>query len=159
MSSSDTSCDLPARAASVVAASRVVRFQPPEAGSPHPYRWEGTANAEYKQVAEHWHGVTRMALVGDKGETTSFHVRYFELAPGGFTSLEEHGHEHVVVVLRGHGQVQLGATTHDVNFADTVYVAPHEQHQFRNPSASEPFGFLCIVDAQRDRPVLLPKSC
>ena len=38
-------------------------------------------------------------------------------------------------------------------FGDAVYVAPDEVHQFRNPSATEPFGFLCVVDAERDRPV------
>ena len=59
-----------------------------------------------------------------------------------------------VVVLRGCGQVQLGDTVHDLAFGDTVYVAPNEVHQFRNPS-EEPFGFLCIVDAERDRPVIL----
>ncbi len=153
MSSPDSSCEFVARAGSVPAASRVLRFQPPKAGSPGPYTWEGAAITEYKQVADHWQSVTRMSLVGEKGESTAFHVRYFELAPGGFTSLEEHAHEHVVVVLRGHGRVQLGAETYDLSFADTVYVAPHEPHQFRNPSGSEPFGFLCIVDALRDRPV------
>jgi quercetin dioxygenase-like cupin family protein len=97
-----------------------------------------------------------MTLVGDGGASTRFHVRYFEIAPGGFTSLEKHRHEHVILVLRGGGQVQLGGETQDVGYGDTVYVAPQEPHQFRNPSTSEPFGFLCIVDAERDRPVLLP---
>jgi quercetin dioxygenase-like cupin family protein len=96
-----------------------------------------------------------MALVGEGGESTRFHVRYFEIAPGGFTSLERHQHEHVVVVLRGRGHVQLGGQVHVVGYGDTVYVAPQESHQFRNASADEPFGFLCIVDAERDGPVLL----
>jgi quercetin dioxygenase-like cupin family protein len=61
----------------------------------------------------------------------------------------------VVVVLRGRGRVRFGGTEHDLGYGDTVYVAPQEPHQFRNRSADEPFGFLCIVDAQRDRPVLL----
>jgi len=33
-------------------------------------------------------------------------------------------------------------------------VAPEEVHQLRNP-ADEPFGFLCIVDHERDRPVVV----
>jgi quercetin dioxygenase-like cupin family protein len=127
--------------------SRVLRFQPG-------YRWQGVDAAEYKDPGEHWCGVTRTVLVGKGGETTGFHVRYFEIAPGGFTSLEEHRHEHAVVVLRGQGQVRLGEGVHALGFGDTVYVAPHEVHQFRNLSATEPFGFLCVVDAQRDRPVL-----
>jgi quercetin dioxygenase-like cupin family protein len=131
----------------------VLRFQPAEAGSAEPHRWEGVPVAAYKQAAEHWCGVTRMALVGEAGEATGFHIRYFEIAPSGFTSLERHTHEHAVIVLRGQGQVQLGDAVHALSFGDTVYVAPQEVHQFSNPSPAEPFGFLCIVDAERDRPI------
>jgi ribulose-bisphosphate carboxylase large chain len=107
---------------------------------------------EYKPAADHHCGVLRSILVGQGGERTSFHARYFEIAPGGHTTLERHQHEHVVVVLRGAGEVILGDAVHPLGFGDTVYVAPQEVHQFRNPSA-EPFGFLCLVDAVRDRPV------
>ena len=41
-----------------------------------------------------------------------------------------------------------------VGFGDVIYVAPDDPHQFRNPqNSTEPFGFLCIVNAERDRPV------
>jgi ribulose-bisphosphate carboxylase large chain len=139
------SCELPSASSSVQAGSRVLRFQPD-------FRWHGVPVSDYKQPAEHWQQVARMVLVGNHGEATRFHVRYFEIAPGGFTSLEQHAHEHAVVVLRGRGQVQLGDSIQDLSFGDTVYVAPRELHQFRNPSP-EPFGFLCIVDAERDRPM------
>jgi quercetin dioxygenase-like cupin family protein len=128
------------------AGSRVLRYQPG-------CRWDGVPVMEYKQAAEHHGGVSRVTLVGGQGETTAFHVRYFEMAPGGFTTLEHHVHEHAVIILRGRGQVQLGETHHELGFGDTVYVAPDEPHQFRNLSATEPFGFLCVVDAARDRPV------
>ena len=59
------------------------------------------------------------------------------------------------MVLRGRGEVALGGEVHALSFGDTVYVAPHEVHQFRNVSGDEPFGFLCIVDAERDRPVIV----
>jgi quercetin dioxygenase-like cupin family protein len=37
---------------------------------------------------------------------------------------------------------------------DVVYVAPNDPHQFRNAEdATEPFGFLCIVNAERDTPL------
>jgi quercetin dioxygenase-like cupin family protein len=143
-----SSCDITSGPQSPPSGSRVLRFD-------GRFRWQGVEAAEYKEAGEHHRGVTRMALVGGGGESTAFHLRYFELAPGGFTSRERHGHEHVVVVLRGRGEVQLGDAVHQVGFGDTVYVAPGEVHQLRNPSA-EPFGFLCIVDAERDRPVLVP---
>jgi quercetin dioxygenase-like cupin family protein len=96
-----------------------------------------------------------MSLLGESGENTAFHIRYFEIAPGGFSSLEQHQHEHAVIVLRGQGAVQLGGQLHAIGFGDVVYVAPRERHQFRNPSPNEPLGFLCIVDAERDRPVVM----
>jgi quercetin dioxygenase-like cupin family protein len=143
-----SSCEVGARPQTAVAGSRVLRCQ-------GDFRWPGVPVAEYKQSAEHHRGVTRMGLVGDAGEATAFHLRYFEIAPGGYSSREHHEHEHAVVVMRGRGIVQLGDAVHEIGFGDTVYVAPHEVHQFRNPSATEPFGFLCIVDAVRDRPMLV----
>src|SRR5262245_44467260 len=147
MSEVGSSCEIGARPTADApvspSASRVLRFQPD-------FRWEGVPVAEYKAPADHWCGIARTVLIGEGGEQTTFHVRYFEIAPGGFSSLEHHGHEHVIVVLRGRGEVQLGDTAHEIAFGDTVYVAPQELHQLRNRSASEPFGFLCMVDAQRD---------
>jgi quercetin dioxygenase-like cupin family protein len=150
----NSSCEVSVRSAGT-GGSRILRFQPAVAGSIDPHRWEGVPVAEYKHAAAHWCGVSRMALVGGGGEATRFHVRYFEIAPGGFTSLEKHRHEHAVVVLRGRGHVQLGDQVHRVGYGDTVYVAPWDAHQFRNASADEPFGFLCIVDAERDLPQLI----
>jgi ribulose-bisphosphate carboxylase large chain len=116
-------------------------------------RWDGVEAESYKATTESWKGVTRRELVGKRGESPRFHVRYFELDPGGFSTLEKHDHEHVVVVQRGHGEVRLGCTLYHVAFGDVVYVAPGDPHQFLNPEdAREPFGFLCIVNAERDRP-------
>ena len=53
-------------------------------------------------------------------------ARTVEIGPGGFTSLEQHVHEHAVFVLRGRGQVRLGDSSHDVRFGDLVYVSPRE---------------------------------
>src|SRR5262245_5863437 len=100
--------------------------------------WDGIAITEYKAAAEHHCGVTRQTLIGQRGETTTFHVRYFEIAPGGYSSLEHHAHEHFVIVLRGHGEVQFGDSIHDLASGDAAYVAPHEVHQFRNLSGTEP---------------------
>jgi ribulose-bisphosphate carboxylase large chain len=135
--------------------SRIHRLQ---AGSgAAPYLWQGVPVQAYKQAGDHHCGVSRAVLVGEGGEKTSFQVRYFEIAPGGFSTLEHHRHEHVVIVLRGTGRVRLGPTWHEVGFGDTVYVAPDEVHQLRN-DGSEAFGFVCIVDRERDRPVTVDKG-
>jgi ribulose-bisphosphate carboxylase large chain len=117
-------------------------------------RWEGIPVEDYKSPAAHWCGVTRMSLVGEMGESTAFHLRYFEIAPGGFSSHEHHRHEHVVIVMQGRGEVQLGGRLELLQPGDVVYVAPDEPHQFRNPQPTEPLGFFCLVDAVRDRPKL-----
>jgi quercetin dioxygenase-like cupin family protein len=145
-----SSCDIPVTAGQQdkTTGSRILRFRPAtDAAESH--TWEGVPVVEYKQAADHHCGVTRTVLIGAGGEKTAFHVRYFEIAPGGFSTLERHHHEHVVVVLRGQGEIRLGQNTYTIAFGDTVYVAPNEVHQLRNRS-SEPFGFLCTVDAQRD---------
>jgi quercetin dioxygenase-like cupin family protein len=151
-------CDIPGPGEAVSAdslvsdrGSRIHRFQP-GATTDAPNLWRGVPVQQYKPAADHHCGVLRAVLVGDSGEKTRFQVRYFEIASGGFTTLEHHRHEHVVVVLRGQGQVRLGTIWHSVGFGDAVYVAPDEVHQLRN-TGSEPFGFLCIVDSERDRPV------
>jgi len=117
------------------------------------FEWDGVPLEAYKATTETWKGITRRELVGKRGESPRFHVRYFELEPGGYSTLEKHEHEHAVIPLRGHGEVQFGCYVYRVGFGDVVYVAPNDPHQFRNPDdADEPFGFLCIVNAERDRP-------
>jgi quercetin dioxygenase-like cupin family protein len=133
------------RGADVDRKSRVVRFAE--------FRWKGVEPREYKDPDARWRDVVRHVLVGPD-EGTPFHVRYFEVGPGGHTTLERHGHEHVVVVLRGRGEVRLGERKEELGFGDVVYVAPDDPHQFR-AAGDGPFGFLCIVTADRDRPTAL----
>ncbi|MBX6377437.1 MAG: cupin domain-containing protein [Clostridia bacterium] len=129
--------------------SRLLRFRgfrPDGAGA----AWDGVDVTEYKPSGEDWALVTRQVLVGP-GDPTAFHLRYFEVAPGGHTTLEHHAHAHAVVILRGCGRVILGTEAYDLRPFDAVYVSPHAPHQFVN-DGDEPLGFLCVVDAHRDRP-------
>jgi ribulose-bisphosphate carboxylase large chain len=117
------------------------------------FDWPQVPLEPYKATSETWKGITRRELIGKRGESPRFHVRYFELEPGGYSTLERHAHEHVVLVLRGRGEARFGCELHRVGFGDLIYVAPDDPHQFLNPEhATEPFGFLCIVNAERDRP-------
>jgi ribulose-bisphosphate carboxylase large chain len=117
------------------------------------FNWAGVPLEAYKATTESWKGITRRELIGKRGESPHFHVRYFELAPGGYSTMEKHEHEHAVIPLRGQGEVQFGCYVYRVGPGDVVYVAPNDPHQFRNPDdAAEPFGFLCIVNAERDAP-------
>lgn len=116
--------------------------------------WKGIPTEKYKDTEESWSSILRRVLIGDRGEDTRFHVRYFEIEPGGFSSFEKHRHSHVVIVIRGKGQIRIGEKTKTISYMDTVYIKGLTPHQLRNPY-SEAFGFLCIVNSRRDRPRLL----
>ncbi len=129
--------------------SKVFRFL---GGEGRGFDWSRVPIADYKPEDDSWRGVTRRVFVGEAGESALFHLRYFEIERGGYTTLEQHRHEHVIVAIRGRGEVVIGCETREVGFGDVVYIAPDDPHQFRNDERDEPFGFLCIVNAERDRP-------
>jgi quercetin dioxygenase-like cupin family protein len=119
------------------------------------FAWEGVTAAGYQAQGEtdgeSYRGVTRHILSGSSGEPSTFQVRYFQVEPGGFTRLERHEHIHSVTVIRGRGYAIVGDAVHPIADLDHVYVPPMTLHQFVN-DGDTPFGFLCIVDAVRDRP-------
>jgi ribulose-bisphosphate carboxylase large chain len=124
-------------------------FNRPKDGS---WTWERIPQEMYKQDGGSFKGCSRFELLGKRGESTVFHVRYFEVDPGGWTTLEHHRHEHAVIGLRGEGEIQLGPHVYPVHVGDAAYTAPGDTHQLRN-NGDEPFGFICVVAADRDRPV------
>lgn len=116
------------------------------------FRWEGVEHLPYKDAdSAPFKAISRQLLFSDPrllGE-----LRYFEIAPGGFSTLERHEHMHAVVVLRGQGHCLVGANVQALAPRDLVTIAPWTWHQFR-ASAAAPLGFLCLVNAVRDRPQL-----
>lgn len=118
------------------------------------FSWKGVKDQPYKTETGEWSKIIRRVLIGAHGETAKFHVRYFEIGQGGASSYERHRHEHVVICVRGEGIVKTGKTKKKIGFMDTVYISPGVEHQLTNPFKG-PFGFLCIVNAKRDRPVVL----
>lgn len=121
------------------------------------FSWSGVTPATYADensaAGRQWRGTTRHILKG-REEGGAFDVRYFEVAAGGYTSLERHEHIHSVVCVRGQGYAIVGDDVHEIGTYDHLYVPPRTPHQFVN-EGSEPFGFVCIVDALRDRPQAL----
>lgn len=118
------------------------------------FTWRGIKTERYKSRGGDWSDIVRQTLIGKHGETVKFHVRYFEIEPGGYSSFETHKHEHVVIGIRGEGICIVGNTKYKIGFLDTLYIQPNEPHQLKNPY-NEPFGFFCIVNAKRDRPKIL----
>ena len=116
------------------------------------FRWDGVEVLAYKQEGSApFKDVTRQVLFDSADPPAQ--LRYFEVAPGGHTTLERHEHVHSVMVIRGRGQCLVGDRAYELGPNDLVNVPPMSWHQFR-AAADSPLGFLCLVPAQRDRPQL-----
>lgn len=106
----------------------------------------------YKESDDTFRSVTRQTLTdAEHGQGTS--LRYFEVGPGGHTTLEKHEHTHVVIPIRGAGSCLVGSEIVTLALHDVIYVPSWGWHQFR-ASDDEPLGFLCAVTSERDRPTL-----
>lgn len=118
----------------------------------HGYTWEDVEVLAYKsEGVAPFKGVTRQVLFNDPQLAAQW--RYFEVAPGGHTTLERHQHVHAVMVIRGRGACLVGQEIHSIGLHDLIHIPPMTWHQFR-ASENEPLGFLCLVNAERDRPEL-----
>jgi mannose-6-phosphate isomerase-like protein (cupin superfamily) len=116
------------------------------------FRWNGVEERPYKEDDRAlFKSISRQVLFSDpelQGE-----LRYFEVAPDGFSTLERHQHMHAVMVLRGRGHCLVGHEVRPIETHDLVTVPPMTWHQFR-ATRGEPLGFLCMVNAMRDKPQL-----
>jgi mannose-6-phosphate isomerase-like protein (cupin superfamily) len=124
------------------------------------FGWEGIKKIDYKSTDGDmpitFNDITRQNLVENRANT-SFHLRYFECAKGGFSTLEKHEHVHVVMIARGKGKVIVNHEIFEARPMDLFVVPPFASHQLINVG-EEPFGFFCTVDAIRDKFVLLSKD-
>ena len=129
--------------------SSVRRFSTGAAGE---YRWDAVELLRYKEEgAAPFKDITRQVLFSQPDHATE--LRYFEIAPGGYSTLERHQHTHAVLILRGHGSVRIGDEVISLQERDLVTVDPLTWHQF-HAAADCPLGFLCLVAKERDRPQL-----
>lgn len=116
------------------------------------FHWDGVEVLRYKQDgAAPFRDVTRQVLFEPPG--IGAQLRYFEVAPGGYTTLERHEHVHAVMVIRGRGRCLVGDAAWDIAEKDLVSVPAMAWHQF-HAAPDEPLGFLCLVASDRDRPQL-----
>ena len=111
------------------------------------FTWEGVEKIDYAGLKD-FQGVSGVRLIGPADHAPNFIWRYFEVEAEGRTSLDQHPHEHGVVVQRGQGQVLFTDEWHDIGPGDVVFVPGDEVHQFRN-TGPEPFGFFCVIPAKR----------
>ncbi|GIK17075.1 MAG: cupin domain-containing protein [Phycisphaerae bacterium] len=93
---------------------------------------------------------TRMRmLVGPEDGAKNFHMRHFEVAPGGHTPHHKHDYEHEILILKGEGVARSEQGDRPVKPGDVLFVPPNEMHQFVNNSAA-PLEFICLIPAPMD---------
>jgi mannose-6-phosphate isomerase-like protein (cupin superfamily) len=116
------------------------------------HRWSGVEVLPYKEDDRAlFKAITRQTLFSDPAMHGE--LRYFEMEPDGFSTLERHEHMHAVLILRGRGHCLVGSEVRSIDTRDLITVPPMTWHQFR-ATKGEPLGFLCMVNAKRDKPQL-----
>ncbi len=89
-------------------------------------------------------------LIGPEQGATNFHMRHFQISPGGHTPHHQHDHEHEVLILAGAGTVRSKEGNRPFKRGDVIFVPPNEEHQFIN-SGDDPCEFICLIPT--------PQSC
>lgn len=116
------------------------------------FAWDDVPRQPYKETGDApFKAISRQVLFTEPA--LGCELRYFEMAPGGYSTLERHEHVHAVMVLRGRGHCLLGDQVRMVKPFDLISIPSWTWHQFR-ATEGETLGFLCMVNAARDRPQL-----
>jgi quercetin dioxygenase-like cupin family protein len=116
------------------------------------FRWDRVAHMPYKEDGSApFKAISRQVLFEDP--SLGCQLRYFEMDADGYSTLERHEHVHAVMILRGNGHCLLGGEVRPVRQFDLVTIPAWTLHQFR-ATEGEPMGFLCMVNAERDKPQL-----
>ena len=103
------------------------------------WSWDDVDVHEYTS-----NSATKQVLIGRADGANNFEVRHFVIPPHGSSSLDEHHHDHGVVVTYGRARLVSGGDTFEVAQGDAVYIPPGERHQFQN-ELDVPFAFLCVI--------------
>ena len=89
--------------------------------------------------------VNMKILVGIPDGSTNIVLRHFSITSNGHTPRHRHNYEHIVKVEKNRGVfVDAEGIEHEIEQGMSLFVAPNEEHQFKNPF-HEPFEFLCII--------------
>ena len=94
-------------------------------------------------------GVKMRMLIGPQDGATNFHMRQFEVTPGGHSPHHTHDFEHEVLILNGEATVKSETGDQPARAGDVIFVPANEKHQFQNTGAG-PLTFICLIPAPED---------
>ncbi len=107
------------------------------------FSWEKVEAQKAEEGAE---GVTVRWLLTKEEGAENFHMRLFEMEPGGHSPFHSHPWEHEVFVLKGKGVVVGGGETGEFGEGDVIFLPAGEKHQFKN-TGKDAVRFLCLIPA------------
>jgi len=113
-------------------------------GSPNDFQWE---DVEVRKYSGEFEGVTRQVFIGSEEDSNNFNMRYFRLEPGTKSNLEEHSHEHGVIILHGRARAQINDEYFELEPNDAIFISGNDLHQFVSVG-EDPLGFLCVIKAK-----------
>jgi quercetin dioxygenase-like cupin family protein len=107
------------------------------------------AHLQQPVVMEGAKGARMRMLIGPGDGANGFHMRHFEVEPGGCTPHHEHDYEHEILVLKGSGVARSEAGDRPFKQGDVIFVPANERHQFCNTSDTA-CEFICLIPAPRN---------
>lgn len=91
-------------------------------------------------------GVSIRWLISKDDGANNFHMRVFDVQPGGHTPYHQHEWEHEVFILEGEAEVVTEEGPKRAPTGTVVFVRPKEFHQFRNAGTGL-MRFICLIPA------------
>ena len=91
-------------------------------------------------------GARMRMLIGADDGASLFHMRQFEVEPGGCTPHHQHPYEHEILVLKGTGMARHPDGDRPFKAGDVIFIPPNETHQFCN-TGKEMCEFICLIPA------------
>ena len=88
-------------------------------------------------------------LIGPEQGAKNFHMRHFEIAPGGHTPHHQHDYEHEVLVLKGSGYFNCEQGERPFKSGDVAFIPAMERHQVVN-TGEGPCEIICLIPATED---------
>ena len=89
-------------------------------------------------------------LIGPEQGAGNFHMRHFEIAPGGHTPHHQHDYEHEILVLKGTGVFKSQQGDRPFQPGQVAFIPAMEKHQVVN-TGDTPCEIVCLIPA--------PESC
>ena len=114
-------------------------------GEKNDFNWEDVDLTVFDGSDGSKNASRRLLITEEREGAKNFVFRYFRVLPGGSsTMLDQHAHDHGILILHGHCLVKLNDKEVHAGPMDVIYVTPQDVHHLI-VEGDEPLGFLCVI--------------